>query len=66
MAYLDASAIDRIIKAVGKVPDDLDKEQLLSDLELVAAMHRTGVVIRDSPANAARGSNGRARRRTSS
>jgi hypothetical protein len=47
VAYLDASAIDRILKAVGKVPDDLDKQQLLSDLESVAAMHRTGVLMRD-------------------
>jgi hypothetical protein len=47
VAYLDVSAIDRILKAVGKVPDDLDKQRLLSDLESVAALHRIGVLIRD-------------------
>jgi hypothetical protein len=47
VAHLDASAIDRILKAVGKVPDDLDKQSLLVDLESVEAMHRVGVQIRD-------------------
>jgi hypothetical protein len=50
VAYLDASALDRILKAVGKVPDDLDKQQLLTDLELVAALHRKGVQLRKAPA----------------
>jgi hypothetical protein len=50
VAYLNASAIDRILKAVGKVPDDLDKQRLLVDLELVAALHRTGDWLRVAPA----------------
>jgi hypothetical protein len=50
VAHLDASAIDRILKAVGKVPDDLDRQRLLVNLESVAALHRTGDWFRAAPA----------------
>ncbi len=50
MAHLDESAIDRILKAVGRVPNDLDKQELRSDLEGVSTLHLTGKRLRDAPA----------------
>jgi hypothetical protein len=46
MVHLDESAIDRILKAVGPVPHDPDKQQLLSDLEGVSTLHPIGERLR--------------------
>jgi hypothetical protein len=43
--------LDRILDAVGTaVPAVLDREQLLSDLDGIASLYRTGVDVRHTPA----------------
>jgi hypothetical protein len=47
---LPDGAVDRILAAVREIiPVDLNRDQLLSDLEGIRSMHRTGDDLRDEP-----------------
>jgi hypothetical protein len=52
-ARLDRASIGRILAAVGDVPAGLDRDELLSDLEGIRSLHKTGVDLRYQPANRA-------------
>jgi len=52
---LDLDAVDRIVAAVTIPADvavpDIDRQQLLSDLEGELAIYRTGLMMRDRPSD---------------
>jgi hypothetical protein len=45
--------LNRILAAAGSVPADLDREQLLKDLDGIRSLYRTSVERRDAPAKQA-------------
>jgi hypothetical protein len=47
---VDASSVDRIIEAVGDHPTEVDRRELLSDLEGIASLYQTGASQRVKPA----------------
>jgi hypothetical protein len=53
-AHLDQASIDRILAAVGDVPAGLDRDELLSDLEGIRSLHKTGVDFRRQPTKRAK------------
>jgi hypothetical protein len=48
-AHLDQACIDRILAAVEHVPVDLDRGELLSELEGIRSLYKTGVDFRHQP-----------------
>ena len=48
-AHLDQASIDRILAAVRHTPVDLDRGELLSELEGIRSLYKTGVDFRRQP-----------------
>jgi hypothetical protein len=47
---MDAKSIDRIVAATGEAPNNLDRAELLSELEGIRSLYRTGLDVRKEPA----------------